>query len=245
MQILNNFYSNMFYITFFVGLLVAIWYVLIVPYKPMGTINGCRGTKCQSDICVGRYCRIGESSGTESTGGDCFGEYCKAGDCAGSACEAGDCYGYGCTPGICKDPSCKPGSCPKKGCTDGQPFPLKTWNWWKKYVPNDTLPNPPVCDHNIYVRDIIDGRLDSLGIGTIYIINGDTKIKLHIDNLRKEGSLEDYGISRNDKVFIDRPNIYKNDNCDFCNSKGCLNTKGVTFRRNEKDMSKWVPDNFI
>jgi len=176
--------------------------------NPNKTIDGCYYDNCKAGRCIGYNCECKSCIGKNCEAGYCVGENCKAGNCVGTGCKAGDCYGYGCSPGVCFDPLCPRGTCPQvnKLCTDGKAMRIENSFFLKNksYFPENTLLNPPLCNPQITMNDILAGRADGLGIDKIYF---------DIDNSEKLKELNK-NIIDSDKV------IFKNLNCELCNKNG-------------------------
>lgn len=201
----------------FVAFLGTILKIFFIDYYPPNTIiMGCQGIGCQSQKCIGENCKCLPCEGDYCQGGFCVGENCKAGDCYGKKCKGGDCYGYGCTPGICHDPECPPEKCPQiiKNCTDGTAkrisydlFYLKN----RKYFPKKSLLNPKLCEKDITLKDIMDGRAEDL----------DVEMEFNYKN-------NFYNNNEKIKLLSSKPKIIKNINCDLCikdkNGLNCKNT---------------------
>ena len=175
---------------------------------PNHTVDGCYYDNCKAPRCIGYDCECKSCIGKECEAGYCVGENCKAGNCVGTGCKAGDCFGYGCKPGICIDPLCPRGSCPQvnKLCTDGKAFRIENSFFLKNklYFPENTTMNPPLCNPNVTMMDILAGRADGLNIEKTSFVTNKCPI---IKELNKD-------------MISSDPLIFKNLNCELCSRVG-------------------------
>ena len=191
---------------------------------PDKTIDSCNKTGCISEPCYGRYCETKDCYGDKCKAGNCYGEKCKAGDCYGKQCIAGDCYGHGCVPGKCHDPNCKKSlTCDPifRNCTDGKQVKLKRPFYWDftRHLPEGTFLNPPLCDHIMRVKDIIDGRMEGLNLRSVHILNKNTVPYKSILNPNFD---EINGVDENDIITATVPPVFKNGMCNYC-----INMNGI------------------
>lgn len=199
-----------------INILLALLFILffIIIFKiffldrisPNKIVDGCYSDNCKAARCIGYGCECKSCTGDKCEAGYCVGENCKAGDCSGTNCVAGNCYGYGCKPGVCFDPLCPYENCPQtnKKCIDGKALRIED-NYFlknKSYFPNNTVLNPPLCDPNISLNDILIGRADGLDINKMYFNN------INFPNLKELNNKEII-------VNFDRP-VFKNLNCELC-----------------------------
>lgn len=222
----NYKYNKFVILTFLIMLLLCSCFFCVKGIKPDIFIEGCNTDNCSSNYCYGRNCKTGICKGLNCISGDCIGENCQAGDCIGKNCIAGNCYGYGCIPGKCIDPECDPNVCPQinKQCQDGKSYRINRPFYYgiSKYLFNDTIVNPPICNNIITFKDIKDGKIEDLDILSINILNKGSLPYSQINNPELENLLN---IRDNDIITKTYPHIFKNDNCDICTSKKCQTFK--------------------
>lgn len=195
----------------FILFMMIIFKIFFGKIYPNKIIDGCYYDNCKAPRCVGYDCECKSCIGKECEAGYCVGENCKAGNCVGTGCIAGNCYGYGCKPGICIDPLCPYASCPQtnKQCTDGKALRIENSFFLKNksYFPQNTTLNPPLCNSQITMNDILIGRADGLDINKMYF---DNKI---FENTKKVNKIDDKKVVIN----IDKnQGIFKNLNCELC-----------------------------
>lgn len=206
-------YVNIIKSIIIILIFVCLWYFIIRKIKPHGFIK---------DSCIGRGCVSIGCNGDDCKAGYCIGEKCKAGNCVGKNCIAGDCYGYDCMPGKCVDKDCTDGLCPSGGkrCIDGKAYKIKRPPYYRltKYLPNDTILNPPLCYHTHTVGDIKSGRGHNLNIQSLSINN---KGNISFDGVFNSNLKKITGIKDSDKINYTIPYYSKNSNCQICIGKEC------------------------
>ena len=209
------FLISVFLLIIMIITIIGIVFVKIFVQKvhPNKFVLGCKGTSCQSERAVGYSSTALPCYGDFCQGGNCIGEGCKAGDCYGYGCKGGDCYGYGCQPGICYDTRCQnnPRGCPPhiKSCTNGRAYDVKRPFYFPltRFLPENTILNPPICYTYMNVKDVRDGRLNGLDIQYLWlsrhgIVDYNRVFKNDIDD--------------NEIVLNTFPQVIKNNTCEFC-----------------------------
>lgn len=207
--------------------------IFIQKVNPNSFVLGCKGINCKSQRAVGYGSTALPCYGDFCQAGNCIGEGCKAGDCYGYGCKGGDCYGYGCQPGICYDTRCLETQnvlhassktlnktklfsnsylgCPPhtKSCNNGRAYDVKRPFYYQltRFLPENTILNPPICYTYTTVKDVRDGRLNGLGIKYLW--------------LSKHGIVNYFRVFKNDIddneiVLNSYPQVIKNNTCEYC-----------------------------